>query len=583
MKIKRLKVKGFRTLLDFEIHFSNGLTIIVGENDSGKTSLMDCLKVITQNRPVTIDDISYGEEECSISMEVDDFICRKIYKRIDGNIKQVSSEISLSESFIKDTKEVLNAENFNVSIPENKDYLKGKAYILGLLVRSNTNFSNLKNRVIQKLNDYSNQVASISSTNFPAFNNIYLDSRQFENISTFFTEIFIKEKESNMWQDFVEEGVTLENFIQKKLNALSNEISATLQEHKILEKMKMFLEELTDIKINLTFQPQGTVVTPQVVFIENNREINVDKKGDGTKRRITMALLEFKKDQSLINNSQTIYLLDEPDTHLHVKAQMHLVDTLKDLERSENQVILTTHSPFILNSVKPSQVRALKRDQNSTIVSSISNVDQNSKIISIIKDLGVENTDLFFSRKIIIVEGATEKNFIESHYKARTQSTLSSGLIKVIDIEGINNIPGFTRAILEFHKVTAIFLLYDNDASEEMKRLIQELKFLENHKFGIGDREFEDAFSSSILHQCWIKYNEELNHRLPPNWQLNKIDELKCQCKKDSSKFSKKLSSLNEGGTRMTKPLLGHALGTYIDANEVPDPINKLFTYLLET
>jgi len=58
MKIKRLKIDGFRCFLDFEIVFEDGLTVIVGENDCGKTSLMDCLRIITQNASIDNDDYS---------------------------------------------------------------------------------------------------------------------------------------------------------------------------------------------------------------------------------------------------------------------------------------------------------------------------------------------------------------------------------------------------------------------------------------------------------------------------------------------------------------------------------------------
>ena len=38
MKIKKLTVDGFRCLLGFEVKFEDDLTVIVGENDAGKSS-----------------------------------------------------------------------------------------------------------------------------------------------------------------------------------------------------------------------------------------------------------------------------------------------------------------------------------------------------------------------------------------------------------------------------------------------------------------------------------------------------------------------------------------------------------------
>jgi len=52
MKIKILTVDGFRCLLGVEVKFEDDLTVIVGENDAGKSSLIECLKVVTQGRKV---------------------------------------------------------------------------------------------------------------------------------------------------------------------------------------------------------------------------------------------------------------------------------------------------------------------------------------------------------------------------------------------------------------------------------------------------------------------------------------------------------------------------------------------------
>lgn len=57
--------------------FKNNLTVIVGENDCGKTSLIDCLNILTHNKPVEIDDFSYGRNELKIGIEIEDFVFEK--------------------------------------------------------------------------------------------------------------------------------------------------------------------------------------------------------------------------------------------------------------------------------------------------------------------------------------------------------------------------------------------------------------------------------------------------------------------------------------------------------------------------
>ena len=59
MRLQNLEVDGFRCLSNFKVIFEEDLTLIVGENDCGKTSLIDCLKVVMHNKAVEIDDFTH--------------------------------------------------------------------------------------------------------------------------------------------------------------------------------------------------------------------------------------------------------------------------------------------------------------------------------------------------------------------------------------------------------------------------------------------------------------------------------------------------------------------------------------------
>ncbi|MBD1867307.1 AAA family ATPase [Cyanobacteria bacterium FACHB-471] len=406
-----------------------------------------------------------------------------------------------------------------------------------------------------------------------------MDGRQFENVSDFFKEVFLKEKQTSIWQEYVDENTTIEDFIKSRIQEYSNEISQQLKNLGILDKMRIFLRDLTDVKIELTHQPRNLNIDAKAIFLEDGNEININNKGDGTKRRITMALLEFKKEKSLVpGDDKTVYLLDEPDTHLHVKAQMDLINTVESFALSGNQVILTTHSPFIVNSVKPSQVRLLSRNKSSTSINFLK--ENPSAITQLLRSIGVENTHLFFSRQIVLVEGETEEHFIPSYYLTSTQRTISSGLIKVLNAQGIQNIPGFARAMLELHGSEKIYVVYDNDASPELLDLIRRLDLGEDQKFQVGDREFEDAFDSPVLHRCWTEYHNECNRNPSSDWCVDAIEDLRKNCTINGDKFSKALRSLNRGGKKMTKPLFGQALGAYIKSHEIPVVLEKLFSSL---
>jgi putative ATP-dependent endonuclease of OLD family len=582
MKIKKLEIDGFRSLVQFSITFDDALTLIVGENDAGKTSLIECLKVITQGRTVGPDDLTYGRDQLTIVVEIDDFIFKRTYQRENGVVTQTSFNAFPTQDFLERTLEKLNNDQFNLSIEENQVYVKQVARTFGLTVRANSILDNLRKSVIEKIEN-NNEDLVIENAVFPHFNSIQLDGRQFENIPAFFKEVFLKEKQANIWLEPVAENTTIESFVRAHLEKYSDDVTSQIKERGILDKLKIYLHDLTDIRVEPVFQTRDLNVDAKVKFLENNTEINIDNKGDGTKRRITMALLEFKKEQSLVpNDDQTIYLLDEPDTHLHVKAQLELIETIQGFASAKNQVIFTTHSPFIVNAVKPSQIRLLSRDDGVTNIKFIRDAALTDPG-RLLRSLGIENMHLFFSRQLIIVEGETEEHFLPIYYLKQNQRTMSSRLVKIINVKGVHNIVGFARAILELHDNTKIYILCDNDISGELAELIAQIRVPDDHKFYVGTREFEDAFQSDVLHRCWSRYYEECERLAPADWTPEAIEQLKETCIASNKKFSKALKELNQGGKAMTKPMLGKALGDYAEPDEIPQPIHNLFTKLENT
>jgi len=579
MKIKRLKIDGFRCFLDFEIVFEDGLTVVVGENDCGKTSLMDCLRIITQNASIDNDDFNIDKELISLEIEIENYIFEKKYQ-IENEVINSSFIAKPTLQYLEGIREKIEADDFQIE--NESEYIRRIAKEFGLTVRSNSNDSNLKNQILEKIIQNSeNGDLSLENSNFPQFNSIQLDGKRFENVPSFFKELFLKEKQSNIWKEKVADDKTIEEFINDKIKAYSDEITNSIKEKGILDKFKLFLKDLSEVKIEPIYQPRDLNIDAKVRFLENGKEINLDKKGDGTKRRISMALLEFKKDEKLLeHDASTIYLLDEPDTHLHVKAQIDLLDTLEAFA-DKNQVIVTTHSPFLINAVKPNQLRLIEFKENKSIVRHVRS-DDIQEINYILKSLGVENIYLFFARHIILVEGETEERFIQSYYLKKKGRTINSNLVKIINIEGCRNIQGFSKAVSELHSLENIYIVYDNDSADIANEVIENFQIPLDKVFIIGAKEFEDGFSDETLYGAWECYLMGNNKNIPTNWSVEKICKLRNDCQSNGSlKFSKKLRSLNEGsGEKMTKPIFGEALGEFCKESDLPDGLKDLFSFI---
>lgn len=136
MKIKSLNVDGFRCLLGFEVKFEDDLTVIVGENDAGKSSLIECLKVVAQGRKVEKDDFNHDLAKIKISVCTDEFKFGKIYELNEESVVEANLTASPTEEYIEKIKNWLNDENLNLDDEGEQEKVRLTAKTIGLTVRS---------------------------------------------------------------------------------------------------------------------------------------------------------------------------------------------------------------------------------------------------------------------------------------------------------------------------------------------------------------------------------------------------------------------------------------------------------------
>ena len=71
--LKSIKIKNFRSLKNFDMEFNQGLNVIIGENDAGKTSLIDSLKILFSKKKIDINDFNEIENPVTIELEDNDY------------------------------------------------------------------------------------------------------------------------------------------------------------------------------------------------------------------------------------------------------------------------------------------------------------------------------------------------------------------------------------------------------------------------------------------------------------------------------------------------------------------------------
>lgn len=124
------------------------------------------------------------------------------------------------------------------------------------------------------------------------------------------------------------------------------------------------LEKLNEIDKNIanTLHPQINVegLKWQDVFkgisIAGDGDIPINKRGSGVKRLILLSLFRAKAEQSVLDNANVIYAIEEPETSQHTKNQEILINALKDLSQN-TQIIITTHSSVVVRNLQFDDLR----------------------------------------------------------------------------------------------------------------------------------------------------------------------------------------------------------------------------------
>ncbi|WP_270503887.1 AAA family ATPase [Kluyvera ascorbata] len=95
----------------------------------------------------------------------------------------------------------------------------------------------------------------------------------------------------------------------------------------------------------------------------------------------------------ITREDQCLFLLDEPDTHLNPIWKLRYFDDIEGvlssddtaLLQSESQIIITTHDPMMVGSLKREQVHILRRDSNITLVDSPDEHPQGMGVTGLLK------------------------------------------------------------------------------------------------------------------------------------------------------------------------------------------------------
>ncbi len=351
MKIKTLKLYNFRCFEQLTIDMDEHLTILIAPNGLGKTAVLDAIAFGMGpfiSRFPNISGINPNKDR-DIHIKADG--SRPAYMRI---------YIKLTNGFDWDrTNKRDNTKNTLHQIPgglklkkvyeyadkfiddDNKDIL----YSLPVIVYYGMGrglFGDIpKKRNIKK-----------QLKRFNAFNNALNAKANFRQFFEWFyllEDIERRERENRRDWDYY----------HPELNAVRNAISRMMPEFKSprskIRPLRFLIDWMQD---------------------QENRTLRIDQLSDGYRTTLAMVMdiasrmAEANPDAEDILNTEGIVLIDEVDLHLHPGWQQTILSDVMNTFPNI-QLIVTTHSPQVLSTVKNEQIRILGRNTEGRYVAEI--------------------------------------------------------------------------------------------------------------------------------------------------------------------------------------------------------------------
>lgn len=319
MRISRIAIKNFKSFRDLTIFPNDSFNIIIGENNSGKSTLFEaihlwekCYKTLIQNSG------------------------KKFYQ-VEGNHRYLAYN-ELDFLRITTDKDIFhNRRGSKCSITMTLK-VDEEEFELGIHISTPTSISNSFFRIQPaRLVNFNRFADKLAANGFRLDEAIFIyQTRPVAGIHQF--EPYLNEGQVNkriqrgLSHEVLRNKITLKHDLQAQLEDSISRVLGTLVKFELPPRSKRLKDEFIDLKVK-----------------SNGSNLDIHLQGSGF-----LQVAEIISTIEYIDAPLKLLLVDEPDSHIHSKLQRNLINYLRAIDH--NQFFIISHNDQFVTNAKDNEV-----------------------------------------------------------------------------------------------------------------------------------------------------------------------------------------------------------------------------------
>lgn len=406
MYLSEIRIKNFRCFDEscHVISFNEGLTVLVGENDSGKSAVIDAIRIVlgtTDYEWIRITPDDFHNEDTSADILIVCKFSKLTTKEQASFLECLTCEENTpclylhwtckylrnfmpprSSSFLSSGKD----GNGPPPAPEARELIR-VTYLRPLRDAHSEMRSGRNSRLAQIIRNLSGADCGVDR---------YVEGQEFKDLSLVgIANLSNDLLANNQYLGSINERLTeiLNDQFLLTQDTLTTKLSVAGVENRDEQKIMALLE-----KLDLAVNKQESSMRGQV--------------GLGTSNIMSMAcelLLYDNNNNNKETQRSSFLLIEEPEAHVHAQRQLKVIQALeRDAEKGSHQIIITTHSPLLASVVKLSNIVMLKNGTPYSMAAGNTKLNEDDYRY-LEKYLDATKANLFFARSVLIVEGPSEE------------------------------------------------------------------------------------------------------------------------------------------------------------------------------